>query len=652
MDPLTGIQASSPQASAPAPAAGHRQGRVRSLWPYAAAALLCLLVGWGAWLSVFAAHLNGEKTTSARRLEFFSLSLEAMLNRNEALPGLMALERKLSSILDDDAAMRRDAANNYLQAVAQAAKLSAAYLMDGQGLTLAASNWNQPVTFVGHNYGFRPYVQEALAGRFGRFYGIGATTGEAGYFLASRLRSPEGAQGVIAIKLSLDPIEDALKQSGEAVLVVDKEGVVILSSISEWKYRVLEPLAPATRERLARAKQYGNQPLPPLSARVALGPDRDEARLQRSGVEADYSIARRPVGSLGWQMLILADQREAKAAAWVAAIAASALAAFAVGLYFHIHLTRRQREDKRRAERALLRISEDLEKRISQRTSDLTEANAELERKVTELERTEGILRQTRDTAVQAGKLTVLGQMSAGMTHELNQPLAALHTLSDNAVNLIEQSRVAEARENLLLISQLAARMGRIVTQLKIFARKEPTTIRAVQVSEAVEHALMIVESKRHEINATVEVDAIASGLWVKADALRLEQVLVNLLRNGLDAVAGQPTALLHIGARRDGRAICIRIRDRGPGIDEAALARLFEPFYTTKPVGQGLGLGLALSLAIVESFGGKLEGRNLGGEGAEFCVILESSGDGPPLDARAPSGGSAAAPAANVGAQ
>jgi two-component system, NtrC family, C4-dicarboxylate transport sensor histidine kinase DctB len=533
----------------------------------------------------------------------------------------MVLERKLSAALDDEAA--RDAANHYLEAVAQAAKLNAAYLMNSQGLTLAASNWNQPVTFVGQNYGFRPYAQEALAGRFGRFYGIGATSGEAGYFLASRLGSADRAPGVIAIKLSLDPIEEALRQSGEAVLVVDRQGVVILTSVPEWKYRVLEPLSPDARERLARTRQYGSQPLPPLSENVSLAPGRDEARLERAGVSADFSIARRPVGNLGWQMLIFTDQRASRDAAAVAALAAAALAVFPLGLFLHLRLSRQQRREKRRAEQALRQISEDLEQRIAQRTSDLTQANVELERKVGELKRTEAILHETRDSAVQAGKLAVLGQMSAGMTHELNQPLAALHTLSDNAVNLIEQARVPEARENLVLISQLAARMGRIVTQLKVFTRKEPAILSAVAVGQALEHALMIVESKRREIGARIEVAPIAGELDVRADAVRLEQVLVNLLRNGLDAVAGQDDATLRVSAQREGAAICIRIADRGPGIAPQALPRLFEPFYTTKPVGEGLGLGLALSLGIVESFGGRLQGRNLDGEGAEFSITL-----------------------------
>jgi two-component system C4-dicarboxylate transport sensor histidine kinase DctB len=580
--------------------------RLRGLAPYAVALAACLLAGWLAYGIALSAQLNSERTRSAARLDFFTLSLENLLSRNEALPGLMVLERKLGAVLDGEGGAR-DAANHYLEAVAQAARISAAYLMDGRGLTLAASNWNQPVNFVGQNYAFRPYVQEALAGSFGRFYGIGATTGEAGFFLASKLRSAGGAPGVIAVKVSLDPFEDALKQSGEAVLVVDREGVVLLSSVSEWKYKLLQPLDAAARERIARTRQYGEQPLPPLAPEAAIGADRGEARIVRAGVAGDYTIVRRAVGTLGWQMLILTDERSAKATAAVAATAAAALAAVVAGVFLHLLLTRRQREEQRRAERALQAVS------------------AELERKTLELKRTDAILQQARDAAVQAGKLTMLGQMSAGMTHELNQPLAALHTLSDNAVQLIEHERVAEARENLVLIGQLAQRMGRIVTQLKVFARKEPAAMGPVSVARAVDNALMIVEPTRRESGVGIQA-AIDPALQVQADAVRLEQVLVNLLRNGLDALAGREAPLLRVSAERAGAQVRIAVQDNGAGIAEETLAHLFEPFHTTKPAGQGLGLGLALSLAIVEGFGGQLAGRNLAGGGAEFSVTLQAA--------------------------
>jgi two-component system C4-dicarboxylate transport sensor histidine kinase DctB len=263
-----------------------------------------------------------------------------------------------------------------------------------------------------------------------------------------------------------------------------------------------------------------------------------------------------------------------------------------------------------------MEVHASLEQRIGERT-------AELEHKVQALKQAEAILRETRDSAVQAGKLAVLGQLSAGMSHELNQPLAALHTLSDNAIQLLAKKRLAEAQDNLSLISQLAARMGRIVTQLKAFARKDSGLLGPVSVAQAIEHALIIVEPRRAELHARIVLEPPEPTLQVRADATRVEQVLVNLLRNGLDALAGQPRCELHLSAERSGDEVAIRIRDFGSGIAADALPHLFEPFYTTKPVGQGLGLGLALSLTIVEGFGGRLLARNMDGGGAEFSVWL-----------------------------
>lgn len=605
--------------------AAFRHATARGAFPYALGALLCLAAGWIAWHFTFAAHLAGEKATAARRLEFFTLSLESELARNEALPGLLALERKLGEALVGDAHARASA-NRYLEAVSHQAGLAAAYLMDARGHTIAASNWNRPVSFVGQNYGFRPYVLEALAGHTGRFYGIGATTGEAGFFLATRAQGPGGEAGVVAVKIGLEPFEDALRHSGETVLVADAAGVVVLSAVPELRYRALQPLDADARERLGQARQYGTQPLPPLAGGTAIAPGQDEVKLALEGVASTYSVVRRPVGPLGWQMLVLADQRASREAAWLAAIAAAALSACAAGLWLHLRLTRKRRQDKREAEAALRRASEELERRIAEQTADLTAANAELAARVESLKRAEAILHETRDAAVQAGKLTVLGQMSAGMTHELNQPLGALHTLSDNAVRLIETDRLDEAKENLRLIGELAARMGRIVKQLKLFARKEAASLSAVPLGPSLEHALLLVEPHRRELDARIEVAPLDDAPAVRADALRLEQVLVNLLRNALDAVAGQSERRLSVDMRSEGRRQVIRLRDSGPGLAREALPRLFEPFFTTKPAGQGLGLGLALSLAMVESFGGRLEAGNADGGGAEFRIVLEAA--------------------------
>ncbi len=617
-------------ASAAGPvAAGRRGGRAwRIARHYGPALLASVLIGLWVYRATLAAHLEADRQAAERRVEFFALSLEAELSRNEALPGLLALQGRLAELLDAaDQPEARDAANRYLETAVRHADVSAAYLMDHSSLTLAASNWQLPVTFVGQRYDFRPYFQDAIAGRVGRFYGIGATTGEAGYFLATRLRTGAGREGVIAVKVALEPFEAAMRQSGETVFVADAEGVILLSAVPAWKYRVLQPVSAAVRERLVAARQYGSMPLEPIAPGVAIDTRRPEVRLPREGVETSFSLTTKPVGRIGWRMVMLTDQAPSRAAAALAGAAASLGAALLMGVFMYVRLSQRRRQERLASQRALLEVHENLEARIVQRTAEVTAANRALEHKVAELQQTEEILRRTRDSAVQAGKLAALGQMSVGMSHELNQPLAAMHTLSDNAIQLLAAERVDETRENLQHISQLAARMGRIVRQLKAFARKEPTTLGPVDVAEALEHALMLVESVRHAVQARIVIEPLAAGLRVKADAVRLEQVLVNLLRNGLEAMAGLAEPVLHIRAEREAAQVHIVIRDAGPGIPPEVLQRLFEPFFTTKPVGQGLGLGLALSLTIVQSLGGRLEGGNAAdGSGAQFCIVLDAA--------------------------
>lgn len=565
----------------------------------ATALAICVVAGVVAHRSFVAVQLEEQHRAAGHRLEFFANSLEALLERNEALPRLLTLDARLAALLDADTPATRDAANRRLEAAAAIAQVDVTYLMNHEGLTLAASNWNQRLGFVGRNYAFRPYFEDAAAGRVGRFYGVGVTTGEPGYFLAAALRSPGGMRGVVAAKVSLRDFEAAMTSSGENVVLVDHDGVVFLSAVPAWKYHVLEPLSASARERIDRTQQYGDLTLPQLN----LG--------------ERYAVSTRRVGALGWRMLLLSDVREPRRNALLAGVAAALAAALALGLSLHLELRRRRGAERLAAEAQLHAVHATLEQRIVLRT-------AELEQKVTALKHTEAILRETRDSAVQAGKLAVLGQMSAGMNHELNQPLAALHTLSDNAILLLAQQRVAEAQENLSLIRQLAARMGRIVMQIKAFARKEVPVLGPVSVAQAIEHALVIVEPRRAELRASIGIEPVAAGLCVHADATRLEQVLVNLLRNGLDAVAAQERREVQVAAACCGTQVQVRIRDFGAGIPPDVLPRLFEPFYSTKPVGQGLGLGLALSLTIVDTFGGRLEARNAEGGGAEFSIWLE----------------------------
>jgi two-component system C4-dicarboxylate transport sensor histidine kinase DctB len=232
-------------------------------------------------------------------------------------------------------------------------------------------------------------------------------------------------------------------------------------------------------------------------------------------------------------------------------------------------------------------------------------------------------LRRAQSELVQAGKMAVLGQMAAGMTHELNQPLTALRTMSDNAQVLIERGRLEEAKGNLATISQLVGRMGALTGQLRQFARKSDASFTAVPVTASITAALFLVERRVEQERVNFQMVVRDQDVYALCDSNRLEQVLVNLFTNALDAMADSATRQLTVNVlRANGRAQIV-VTDTGPGVPEEIRAHLFEPFFTTKPQGKGLGLGLAISEQIVREFGGELRAEAPDAGGARFVIVL-----------------------------
>jgi two-component system C4-dicarboxylate transport sensor histidine kinase DctB len=572
-------------------------------------------------------HVDELRTSTAQRLEFYSLSLEATLKRNESLPYLIALDERLTTLLVRPGASQRQVADDFLRKVKERADIAATYLIDDTGLTIASSNAGQPESFVGKNYSYRPYFQEAMQGKLGRFYGVGATTGIPGYFLAAPIRKEGDIVGAVAVKVSLDSFESSLMKGGDIVLLVDSSGVIFLSSISEWKCRTLSQLNEETQQKLHATRQYGNRNLQPLGTVINLDKVATDAVVALPNQKAqEFLLQSRNVGHLEWKMLILTSKKPERESAMAGAIAAGFATAFLLSVFTYFRLNAHRYRERRQAEAALRQAHLELEQRITERTCDLVVTNVSLEEKVETLKTTEDILRETRDNAVQAGKLAVLGQMSAGISHEINQPLTALSTFVDNAVNFLERGRLDNVRENLGLIRQMADRMGHIVNEVKNFSRKTPAERRKTSLAEVLNQSLMLVETERRRVDATIEVLPYPDDLMILSGPIRLGQVLVNLLRNALDAVAGLPERRVTVTVHRIGTEVAVTIMDSGPGIPPEVLPRLFEPFFTTKPAGQGLGLGLPISRVIITELGGRLDVRSPEGCGAEFTVTMEEA--------------------------
>jgi two-component system, NtrC family, C4-dicarboxylate transport sensor histidine kinase DctB len=573
--------------------------------------LLALLAGAGLIFSVyqFASRqlAADELARGQRQLQLMAPELESALEKFETLPYVIGFQENVADALTHPGEPQRiDRLNRMFQAIARQAKVGAIYLMDRKGDTIAASNWDLPLTFLGKNFAFRPYFQEALAGRAGRFYGIGSTTSEPGYFIAQPVGAGDSVLGVIAVKISLDEFERNWQGSEDTIVLADRSAVVFLSNRAGWKYRSLQHLSAATERELARTLQYARQPIAAIDAGAA-------------------PHAVRQVGRLGWNLMLYpAPHRVLRNAALWALAAALALASGVLAASA-LYQRRRRLEERRAASAALRMAAQELDVRLAERTAQLRHANDDLEAKYATLKQTEHVLRSTQDELVQAGKLAMLGQMAAGVTHELNQPLAAIRAFADNARIFLERGQSGQASANLSHIGDASARMGAIIGQLKGFARRSDS-VATVDIAQSIRASAFLLQSEFRRIDA--ELDLAAAGqdactVLVTGDAVRIEQVFINLLRNALDAVETANVRRVSVALEQHGGFAVVSFADSGPGIPCDVAAHLFEPFFTTKPSGKGLGLGLAISSSIVQAMNGQLTGSNCAGGGALFEVRL-----------------------------
>jgi two-component system C4-dicarboxylate transport sensor histidine kinase DctB len=629
---------------------------------------------WGAYRYAEQAETSAIIERAAHRLDVDESTLKGELTRYDYLPALLSLNPDIADLLrhpTDRALIAR--VNDYLAEVTTDSQAAAIYVLDLSGTTLAASNWNQPVSFVGQNFSYRPYFIDALHSGTGRFYGLGSTSRLPGYFYAARIGAGGRELGVVATKISLDSIEALWKRGDETVLVADANGVVFLTSYPGWKYHTLHPLSAAARARIDAKRQYQG---PDALAEIGLAPRRrlapnaeiDTAPAPNPLVpgtdgqrRTDFVVVSRTVAGTDWRIMSLNDIGPARKSARYAALVAALGLSLAMIATLYV-LQRRKVIAQRLAMRETLeRMNDELERKVARRTEALARANKSLRSEIAEHKRTEATLKATLEELVQAGKMALIGQMSAGITHELNQPLAALRTLSDNALLFLQRGRPEETENNLRVIGGLIERMGKITAQLRRFSRKGPAELTPVPVERALANALFLVELRlrkeevevvRHRPTTTAEGGAGADAggvqgeLLVLADANRLEQVLVNLFANALDAMLDRPVRQLSITVREDEADeafVEIVVSDSGPGISETARARLFEPFFTTKPPGAGLGLGLAISAGIMRELGGTLKADNEAPNGgASFTLRLRR--------ARTPDNGDEAVAAARTG--
>lgn len=493
-----------------------------------------------------------------------------------------------------------DQLNKYLEVVNSAANTSLLYVIDKNGFTIASSNWLSDASLVGNRYLFRPYFQDAMTGKEARYYAVGVTTNEAGYYFAQPIFWNEQILGVAVAKIEMESMQQQWQEKPEPSLLVDEQGVIIVSSNPEWRFLTTRIINEDDRTAFRAQRKYANHPLDPLQQKGSI------SNKHLSIGSHKYLLTQTNLPSQGWQLIQLNSSTAIHRAGFVAA----AVTALLIGLSLLVYLYLRERQRKNQLSAA------------AQDARIMRTLNQQLEAEITERQKVENNLRDAQSELIQASKLAALGQMSAAIAHEVNQPLSAIRTFSASAKLLLDRNRNTEVHANLDEIKALTERLATLTADLKIFARKSDATREPVSLQKCLRSVHHLLESELQERCVTLKQSVPDQDVIVLANAIRIEQVFSNLLRNAIDASDSveQGGIVLVTISVEDGDAV-IRVQDNGSGLDAEALEHVFEPFFTTKPLGEGVGLGLAISYGIVEELGGQLRVRNSDEGGAMFSV-------------------------------
>lgn len=550
--------------------------------------LLVAALGLSGWA---AGHARAQADVEARQNARAHASLlESELQKFRLLPRVLSEFPDVRTALADksDAASRR--LDRELEQLAARTDAAVLYVIDAGGVTIAASNWRAPTSFVGETYRFRPYFQGAMQDGEAELFALGTVSGRPGLYLARRVDVGGRQLGAIVVKIEFDKLESRWADSTAKTIVTDAAGIIVMTSESEWRFRSFNAISPERQAQLRETRSYGEAPLDPLPVH------RTDSDLR---VGADmFRQADERVSLPGSTLRLLQPAEPARDSANATARVIFLVLLILVGAAIVTLLRLVERQTLRQA------AHDALEREVAARTQDLRTANDELRQASERQADTDLRYRAAREELAQASRLGSIGQITAGVAHEINQPIAAIRTFAENSLRYLEREQPDKVRGNLDTIVELTARVGAITNELRNFSRRKPTPLGPVSLQSAIEGTCLLIGDRLRAQGITLDIGVEAPDRAVHADRVRLEQVLVNLLQNAADAVQGSKDP--RIDLRTHGSApVCIDVCDNGPGVPAELLPQLFTPFVTGRP--DGLGLGLAIASDIMAEFGGML---------------------------------------------
>ncbi|MCD2172503.1 sensor histidine kinase [Rhizobium sp. C4] len=600
--------------------------RVRRAWLIFAAVFVV-----GAVLVALAANRYGRDAAVAdllaqgrTEINLKSALLRSVLERPRALPLVLSQDRDVSDALLTRSASDVDRLNRKLEALVTGTKAAVIYVTNDRGVAIASSNWQEKTSFVGSDYSFRAYFRDAMANGAGEQFALGSVSNRPGLYISNRVLSDGRMLGVVVVKMEFEQLENDWRDSGRPAFITGSEKVVLVTNLPSWRFMTVGQLDPGAASAIRESLQFGGAPLQPLPLRQA-APLPDGITTVRAvlpgGGEASFIELQTEVATTSWVLHYLVPLQPALGdAVWQTMFLAFAVF-LGLSVLTAIVMWRRQANLFGQARAALARA--ELERRVRERTRDLSRARDLLQAEVSEHRNTEQRLKGVQQELVAANRLAILGQVAAGVAHEINQPLATIRAYAENAQTFLERQKIDTARENVGLIVDLTQRIATITDELRAFARKGRGAPEPVPLRNVLEGAVVLLKTRFAGRIEAIVIDLPAEDFNVLGNRIRLEQVFINLFQNALEALQDRADARVEVTVEKTMTGVTVHVADNGPGIPPEIRDVLFTPFNTSKE--QGLGLGLVISKEILADYGGAISVES-DETGTRFAVGLKGA--------------------------
>ncbi len=539
------------------------------------------------------------------------------IHRYEFIPYALSLDETLRHFLaeQDNPGLQGEVVKK-IRSIQTKVGALAIFITNADGKIIAASQDD----LTGHDVQFRPYFLNSVSTTTAHFYGIGTTGSVPGYYQANAIVSQGKKLGVVVVKIDIEALANSKSNYLNKMFLLDNNNIIVSSSDASMLFHSLGRLDPQQIAATERTHQYNNKIIPPLYGYTRQKIAANSYHVRYNGRDYIQINQYLPQLNLTLAQLSPVDSVYSFAAMIVALTGVTLAIIFTVISLFiqRQHIIRLKLDNQQALESAYSH----LEELVRERSRQLEIQNTSLAREVQERILSEQKMKTMQQELIRTEKLAVIGQLSAGIAHEINQPLSAISVLSENSVRFLEQGQTDILKSNLHRIVDLVGFIGRISQQLRSFSRTNDDLTQPVSVPLSIDNALILLTHRINQQQIRFERHAPAGELWCLCNSTRLEQVLVNLISNSIEAIgSNRRDGIITVRWYREKDQALIAVEDNGPGIAPEILRHIFEPFFTTR-TRHGLGLGLAISADIINSYGGSLRAENLA-SGAGFTLRL-----------------------------